>query len=201
MSKLFISHSSHDDAFVRELNQTLGYHGLDGWIDSRQWRGGDPLWSEIQKAIDGADAYAVVVSPDAFQSDWVGEELAHALKVQEQRGRAEFPVFPLSLNGTKLGVFKRLFGYEPLFIPVNSNAGGVEAAVDPILVALGKRAPPDAAPAPQPPRQPPEDLALELTDLKFHEQDGVRRASAPARLVYERATTGQREVASTRPWQ
>ena len=64
MSKLFISHSSQDDGFVRGLQQALGDLRQDVWIDSRELRGGDPLWPEIQKAIEQASAYAVVVSPD-----------------------------------------------------------------------------------------------------------------------------------------
>ena len=95
MTKLFISHSSKDDAFVRELREALANHGQDGWIDSRELRGGDPLWPEIQKAIDEASAYAVVVSPDALQSEWVGRELQYALALREQRGKDEFPVIPL----------------------------------------------------------------------------------------------------------
>src|SRR5260370_18064011 len=104
MSKLFISHSSHDDGFVGELQQALGDLDQDVWIDSRELRGGDPLWLEIQQAIEDASAYAIVVSTDALQSKWVGKELRHALKVQKQRGRDKFPVIPLSLNGTRLGV-------------------------------------------------------------------------------------------------
>src|SRR5215813_4827062 len=101
MEKLFISHSSQDDAFVRDLRAALADHGQDGWIDSRELRGGDPLWSEIQKAIEAASAYAVVVSTDSFQSPWVGKELQHALDLRKQRGKDKFPVIPLSLNGTK----------------------------------------------------------------------------------------------------
>ena len=41
------------------------------------------------------------------------------------------------------------------------------------------------AAAPQPQAEPLEELVLELTDLKIQEQDGKRRASARARLVYE----------------
>ena len=190
MSKLFISHSSQDDAFVRELQQALGDLGQDVWIDSRELRGGDPLWPEIQKAIEEASAYAVVVSPDALQSKWVGKELRHALDVQKQRGKDKFPVIPLSLDGTKLGVLEEFFGEEPLYIPVSSDAGGIDAALNAILVALGKRLPADVPVAPQPKAEPLEELVLELTDLKFHEQDGVRRASARARLVYEPATPG-----------
>jgi tetratricopeptide (TPR) repeat protein len=200
MNKLFISHSSQDDAFVRDLRAALADHGQDGWIDSRELRGGDPLWPEIQKAIDDASAYAVVVSTDALQSKWVGTELTHALEIRKQRGKDKFPVIPLSLNGTKLGVLEQFFGEEPVYISVSSDAGGVEATMNAILVALGKRDPADVPATPQPKAQPLEELVLELSDLKFHEQDGIRRASARARLVYEPATPGQREVASAQSW-
>ena len=200
MTKLFISHSSQDDAFVSELRSALALHDADGWIDSREMRGGDPLWDEILTGIEGASAYAVVVSPNAFQSDWVGEELAHAMTVQKERGRANYPVIPLTLDGTKLGVFKQILGTEPLYISVSSGAGGVEAAMNGILVALGKRLPSEVPATPQPKAEPLEELVLELEDLKFHEQDGVRRASARARLIYEPATHGQPEVKSAQSW-
>lgn len=200
MSSLFISHSSQDDAFVRELRAALADHGHDGWIDSRELRGGDPLWPEISKAIDDASAYAVVVSTDGLQSKWVGKELRRALALREERGKDKFPVIPLSLDGTKLGVLEELFGDEPVYIPVSSAAGGVEAAMNAILVAMGKRLDADVAATPQPEAEPLEELVLELSDLKFHEEAGVRRASARARLVYEPAAAGRREVAGTRQW-
>lgn len=67
-TKLFISHSSQDDGFVRGLQQALGDLEQDVWIDSRELRGGDLLWPEIQKAIEEGSAYAVVVSPASLQS-------------------------------------------------------------------------------------------------------------------------------------
>ena len=200
MEKLFISHSSKDNDFVRELREALELHGQDGWIDSRELRGGDPLWPEIQKAIKEASAFAVVVSPDALQSDWVGDELAYALELQKKRGKDKFPVLPLSLNGTKLGILKRLFNEKPLYISVSSAPGGVDAAIDPIFVALGKRKPHEISKTPQPKAEPVEELVLELTGLNFHEQDGVRRASARARLIYEPATSGQDKVYSPQSW-
>jgi tetratricopeptide (TPR) repeat protein len=200
MSKLFISHSSQDDGFVRDLRQTLADHGQDGWIDSRELRGGDPLWLEIQNAIENASAYAVVVSSDGLQSKWVGKELRHALKIRDERGKDKFPVIPLSLNGTKLGVLEEFFGEEPLYIPVTSDAGGIEAAMNAILVALGKRLPTDVPGTSQPKAEPLEELVLELTDLKFKEEDGKRRAIARARLFYNPATPGQKEVKSEQKW-
>ncbi len=198
--KLFISHSSQDDAFVRELRNTLADHGQDGWIDSRELRGGDLLWPEVQNAIDDASAFAVVVSTNGLQSKWVGKELSHALELQKQRGKDKFPVIPLSLDGTKLGVLEEFFGEEPAYIPVSSSAGGIESAMNAILTALGKRLPADLPGTTQPKAEPLEELVLELTDFKFQEHEGVRRASARARLVYEPATSGQPQVHSAQSW-
>lgn len=200
MTKLFISHSSQDDVFVRELRMTLADHGQAGWIDSRELRGGDPLWSEIQKAIDAASAYAVVVSTNSLQSKWVGKELRYALELQKQRSKEQFPVIPLSLDETKLGVLEDFFAEEPIYIFVNSQAGGVEAAMNGILVALRLRDPADVVATPQPKAEPLEELVLKLSDLKFNDSDGKRRASARAQLVYEPATPGQREVESMQKW-
>ena len=153
MSKLFISHSTIDDDFVRRLREALAEHGGDGWIDSRELRGGEPLWPAIQSAIESAAVFAVVISPAAFQSRWVGQELVHALEQSRQSNTATFPVIPLLLDGTQLGLFEHLIGEEPLCIPVSSDAGGVEAAVHPILVALGRRQPHDVftyGPRPRP---------------------------------------------------
>ena len=66
MSGLFISHSSYDDGFVREIRLALADLRQDVWIDSREVRGGGLLWPQIKEAIEGASAYAVVVSVHAF---------------------------------------------------------------------------------------------------------------------------------------
>ncbi|WP_366759976.1 toll/interleukin-1 receptor domain-containing protein [uncultured Thiodictyon sp.] len=202
---LFLSHSTADDALVRRLQQALADLGEDLWIDSRELRGGNLLWPVIQEAIDSAAAYAVLVSPAALQSEWVGDELAHALKVQRDRGPAHYPVIPLSLDGTRLGVLKQVFGTEPAYIPISSTPGGIDAALNAILTALGRRLPADVAPTPQPAPEPIEELVLELTDLRYEDLGaGVRRPSARARLVHEPGPgphgAGQREVASARSW-
>lgn len=200
MPKIFISHASSDDAFVRGLQQALGDLGQDVWVDSRQLRGGDSLWPEIQKAIEEASAFAVLVSPEALQSRWVGKELRHALEVQKRRDKNPFPIIPLSLNDTRLGVLEEFFCDEPMYIPVNSSAGGIDSAIHPILVAIGLRLPADVPAAPQARAEPLEELVLELTDLKIQDQEGTPRASGRARLVYKPAIAGQREVAGAQAW-
>ncbi len=200
MSHLFISHSTLDDAAVRELQRALGDQAVRAWIDSRELLPGGLLEPDVKTAIDDAAAFAVVVSPAALQSRWVGKEIRYAIELQQQRGREKFPVIPLSLDGTRLGVLEEFFGTEPAYIALSSGAGGAEAAVHPILVALGLRKLADRPPSPQPAANPLEELVLELTDLKFAEKDGVRRASAHARLIYEPATPGQPPVLSDKSW-
>ncbi len=199
------SERQDDDALVRALRQALADQGQEVWIDSRELRGGDLLWPVVRRAIEESDAYAVLVSPDALQSEWVGDELAHALEVQKTRGRDRYRVIPLSLDGTPLGVLKRLFGDQPAYIPIASTPGGLEAALNAILAALGRRLLADPAPSPQPAAESIEDLVLELTDLRWHQTpEGIRRPSARARLVYEPAPgprgAGRREVASEHSW-
>jgi len=101
-------------------------------------RGGNPLWTTIQRGIETSSAYAVVVSADGLQSKRLGKELLQALEVQKQRGNEEFPVIPLSLNGAKLGAMEGYFGGEPIYIDVRTDANGIEEAVNAILVAMRK---------------------------------------------------------------
>lgn len=196
LAHLFLSHSSADDGFVRELRQALADLGQEVWIDSRQLKGGDPLWSAVQKAIEAASGLAVLVSPDAFQSDWVAKELKHGLKVQAERGLDAFPVILLALNGTKPGSLASYFEEEPAHIPVSSAPGGATAAVHDILVALGKRLPTDLPQLVQPQPEVVEELVLELSNLRFNEEDGKRRAAGTAQLIYKPATASQRKVES-----
>jgi len=190
MSKVFLSHSSHDDPTVRALQQALADLGQELWIDSRELRGGDPLGPSIRTAIDTAAGFAVLVSPKALESKWVLAELRHALQVQRARLDAgtRYPVVPLALDGTRLGALEAEFGHEPIYIRLDSRPGGIESALNAILVALHRRAPADRLPVPRPQTGPLEELVLELTDLGFDESEpGVRRASATARLIYEPA--------------
>ncbi|MFM7513370.1 MAG: CHAT domain-containing protein, partial [Cyanobium sp.] len=200
MSRLFLSHSSADDGFVRELRQALADLGQEVWIDSRQLKGGDPLESEINAAIEAASGLAVLVSAASLQSRWVGKELRHGLEVQNERGRERFAVVPLSLDGTRLGVLEEFFGEEPTYIPVSSAPGGATAALHDILVALGLRLPTDQPSVLQPRPEPVEELGLELSNLRFHEEGGVRRAAANAELIYQPAAAGQEEVLSAHCW-
>jgi len=200
MPHVFISHSKADDAFVRALQQALADHQVTAWIDSRELAAGGLLEPGILSAIEAASAFVVVVSPAALQSRWVGKELAHALRQQKERDIRTFPVIPMSLDGTKLGVLEDSFGSEPTYLTASSAPGGIEAAINHLLVALRLRLPTDLAHTPQPKAEPMEELVLHLTNLRFEDIGDKRRAVASARLVYHPAAPGRREVSSAQNW-
>jgi hypothetical protein len=186
MSKLFISHSPKDDVFARELQRSLAGFGVMTWIDSCELRDGDRLDRLIQKAIEAASAFALVVSPIAFQSRWMGKELQHACVVQKVRGEKIYPVIPILIEGTQPSLLEGYLGEDSKYVSVPGDAGGVEAAVDEILVAIGLRPPADRR-SQRPPQEPKleslEDLTPHVTDLGIDENDGARESSARALMV------------------
>ncbi len=77
-TRVFISYSRRDTAYVRRLHAALVEHGLQVWVD---WEG-IPLTAdylqEIYTAIDASDAFVFVASPDSAASEICGLEAAHA---------------------------------------------------------------------------------------------------------------------------
>jgi hypothetical protein len=183
LAHLFLSHSSADDGVVVELREALADLGLEVWIDSRQFKGGDPLWSEITAAIEGAMGMAVLVSPAALQSEWVFKELQHALRVRAERGQAAYPVILLSLDGAKPGRLEELFSEAPTCIPVSSGAPGATDAIRSLLVALGRRLPNDPRGALLPPRGPWRVFLSHASALKQLPERGPSYVAAAERAV------------------
>ena len=76
---LFISYSRSDRDFVEKLNNALAERGFSAWVD---WAGIPPTaeWmAEINAAIEAADTFVVIMTPDSMNSKVCGEEISHAL--------------------------------------------------------------------------------------------------------------------------
>ena len=76
---IFISYSRKDAVFVRRLHQALTAQQRELWVD---WEGIPPSadWMrEIEAAIDAAEAFVFMLSPDAAASAVCQRELAHAV--------------------------------------------------------------------------------------------------------------------------
>jgi TIR domain len=74
-SEVFISHTSADDGFVKQLRVFLERLGQSTWVDSRRLRGGDKLDPVIKQAIEAARAVIAVISPKTINSPWVKREI------------------------------------------------------------------------------------------------------------------------------
>ena len=84
MSDVFISYSRKDKDFVRQLHDALAARQQDVWVD---WEDIPPTadWhAEIFAAIQSANSFIFVLSPDSIASQVCGEELAHAVKQQKR---------------------------------------------------------------------------------------------------------------------
>ena len=80
MTSVFISYSRTDQPFVRKLFDALAAAGRDAWVD---WEGIPPgaEWlKEIYGAIDSADTFIFILSPDSVASEVCGMEVTHAIE-------------------------------------------------------------------------------------------------------------------------
>lgn len=80
----FISYSRRDKAFVQKLNDSLDASGIHAWVD---WEGIELAsdWMQtITTAIQGADAFIFIISPDSLKSKVCAEELELALKFNKK---------------------------------------------------------------------------------------------------------------------
>jgi len=78
MADVFVSYSRNDREFVEKLSSALIADGREAWVD---WEAIPPTaeWmAEIRAAIEGADTFVSVISPDSVVSDVCQQEVAHA---------------------------------------------------------------------------------------------------------------------------
>lgn len=74
MAKLFISHSSRDKEFVRQLAADLRELGHHVWLDEWEIRVGDCILTKIEEGLSGADFVILVLTEHAVSSGWVEKE-------------------------------------------------------------------------------------------------------------------------------
>jgi tetratricopeptide (TPR) repeat protein len=197
MPEIFISHASADDTFVAQLREQLEALHIPVWVDSRNLRGGSKLVPEIEKAIEAAPHFLVVLSPSTVNSPWVRREIEKALAVEKSRADG-YRVIPLLLPGITPGALGTWFDEEPIAVPVEIGPGGLSAALPAILTALGDRLPTDPQPFEETEASPVEELILTLVNPKIETAEGKRRSQAMATLIYEPARTGARNIVSKR---
>lgn len=74
MPKIFISHSSKDQGFARQLASDLAELGYQPWLDEWEIKVGECIVSKIQKGLDECEYVIVVLSRNSVTSGWVDRE-------------------------------------------------------------------------------------------------------------------------------
>lgn len=184
--KVFISHTTADDAFVAELRKVLELQKVATWVDSREMHGSDAMWPKVVEALAVAEDVIVVLSKESINSEWVGRELDEALRVQQERGRDAYRVIPLMLPGVKQNLVKRFFKVDVMGIPIDpAQSGALQEAMPAILAALGVEAPNDLEKPQIIDETPIAELILELSSPHEQTSNGATRSAAKAKLVLE----------------
>jgi len=76
--EVFISYSRKDKEFVRRLYEALERRDREAWADWEDIRPTEEFMQAIYGAIEGADTFVFVLTPDSVASVPCGHEIAHA---------------------------------------------------------------------------------------------------------------------------
>ena len=96
----FVSYSSSDSEFVRQLHDSLREVGIRTWLDSRDIKFGDSISEKISDAIRTYDLVLLVLSEAALSSKWVHAEANRAMEREEQVGAPR--LIPILLDDAAL---------------------------------------------------------------------------------------------------
>jgi hypothetical protein len=78
MPSVFLSHSSQDKPFVRQLADHLRQHPqITVWLDEREISPGANIVDKIAEGLD-SDFVLLILSPNSINSNWVKEEWTDA---------------------------------------------------------------------------------------------------------------------------
>jgi hypothetical protein len=80
---IFVSHSHEDTGFCHALVTRLRDAGADVWYDEHNLASGN-LMDVIMRELDGRKIFIVILSKNAFASQWVRKETSWAYELAER---------------------------------------------------------------------------------------------------------------------
>ena len=96
----FLSHSSADKVFIRQLAADLTANGISVWLDEQRIRVGDSIPEKIAQGLAESDYFLIGMSQKSGESAWVQKELNNALMSEVQRRKVH--ILPLKLDNTPM---------------------------------------------------------------------------------------------------
>jgi hypothetical protein len=92
----FLSHSSKDKPFIRQLASDLAKQGIDTWLDEQRILVGDSITEKIGQGLAQSDYFIIALSEASVGSAWVKKELSGALLREVERRKVT--VLPIKLS-------------------------------------------------------------------------------------------------------
>ena len=85
--KIFMSHSSKQKLFVKELRRHIPA-SMSLWIDERELRVGANIEAELESAVrQSCDFFILVIDRDSNESEWVHKEISWAIEREKELGQ------------------------------------------------------------------------------------------------------------------
>ena len=81
--KVFISYAHKDKVFAKKLANELENCGMKVWWDFDSLKGGQDWQKEIERGIKQCNFFLVALTPDAVNSEWIGNEITYASQAQK----------------------------------------------------------------------------------------------------------------------
>lgn len=103
MTHFFLSHTSSDKPFVRQVAAHIRHLGATPWVDENELSPGDSLLARISTALESSAVILAFVSEKSVESRWVQKELLIAMTQEMQSGSIR--VLPLRIDSCKLPAF------------------------------------------------------------------------------------------------
>jgi TIR domain len=100
--RIFLSHSSHDKPFVRQLHEALTLRGINTFFDERDIRVGDDIRLAIERGVADSTHLIYVISSHSVKSRWVQEELS--IGTIKRIGQIDYKIFPALIEKIDLPV-------------------------------------------------------------------------------------------------
>ena len=96
----FLSHSSADKPFIRQLAADLTANGIGVWLDEQRIRVGDSIPEKIAQGLAESDYFLIGMSQRSSESAWVQKELNNALMTEMRRRNVH--ILPLKLDDSPM---------------------------------------------------------------------------------------------------
>ncbi len=106
---VFISHSSKDKPAVGELAQRLKKDGLRFWFDEWEIMPGDMIPLKIEQGLEQSRTLVLVMSANAFASEWVALEQHTAMFRDPTNAQRRF--VPMKLDNAEIKEIRKQFAY------------------------------------------------------------------------------------------